>query len=226
MDVVFNKKKIVSTLVFFALGLIVIHVILLGLYYYIDDPKKFAFVKVFNLGMEKNIPTIFSSLILAISALCFYVLSKVPEEIKDKKNKYWLGLSFVFLFLSFDETAKLHERLGDLIAKFIDNDGYIYYPWVIGYGIFVLILGFFYMKFFWNMEKKIFRSFMLSAFIYLSGAVVLEMIGSNEASQHGSKSGLYRILYTFEESLEMFGVIYLIWILLTLLENRRVVIKA
>jgi hypothetical protein len=219
MNITLNKKKIVWFLIYVALVLIVIHSVILVIYYIVGDPEKFDFVRMFDLDMERNVPTLFSSLILAIAAFSFYLLAQTVETKEQKKKKYWLGLSGVFIFLSFDESAKIHEQIGDFTEKFISPVGYLHYPWVISYGIFVLILGLLYFKFFWGMERKIFWSFMFSAFIYLLGAVGFEMVGAAESSVHGTATVLYSVLYTIEESLEMFGVIYLIWILLSLLEK-------
>ena len=224
-NIMINRGSIVKFLSVSAFVLIVIHIIILCIYYYIGDPDKFDFVQMFDLDMERNVPTVFSSLILATSALCFYLLSKTQESKKNKETKYWLGLSGVFLFLSFDEGAKIHENIGDYTENFVDATGYLYYPWVLSYGVFVLVLATFYFKFFWKMPKKIFWSFMLSAFVYISGAVGFEFLGANESSAHGTDTVTYSVLYTIEESLEMYGVIYLIWILLSLLANKSINVK-
>jgi len=225
MDITLDKRKMIKFLVFFALALIMIHSIILIIYYNVGDPDKFDFIRMFDLDMERNVPTLFSSLILAMSAFCFYLLANNVSEIAQKKRPYWLGLSGVFLFLSFDESAKIHENLGDYTEQFVDASGYLHYPWVISYSILVLVLGALYIKFFWKMEKKVFLSFMLSAFIFLSGAIGFELLGAKESSLNGTESLLYSIFYTIEESLEIFGVIYLLWILLTLLEKKKIEVK-
>ncbi|PHS33676.1 MAG: hypothetical protein COA92_03995 [Sulfurovum sp.] len=225
MDITLDKRKMIRFLVFSALVLIVIHIIILIIYYNVGDPDKFDFIRMFDLDMERNVPTLFSSLILAMSAFCFYLLANNVSEIAQKKRPYWLGLSAVFIFLSFDESAKIHENLGDYTEQFVEASGYLHYPWVISYSILVLILGALYIKFFWKMERKIFLSFMLSAFMFLSGAIGFELLGAKESSLNGTESLLYSVFYTIEESLEMFGVIYLLWILLTLLEKKKIEVK-
>ena len=220
MNIILSRIEIIKFLSLVALSLITIHSIILGIYYYIGDPKTFDFIRMFDLDMERNIPTLFSSLLLTIAAFCFYLLSLCPDKLNERK--YWFGLSLVFIFLAFDESAKIHEKLGDFTENFVDATGYLHYPWVLGYSILVLVLGILYMKFFWKMSKKLFWSFMLSAFIFLLGAVGFELLGANESSQHGTESVLYSVLYTIEETLEMFGVIFLIWILLGILEKRKV----
>jgi len=222
MQIVLNASKITKFLSIIALILIFIHINILVIYFLVGDPDKFDFIRMFDLDMERNVPTLFSSAILLISAFLFYLLSKTPSEQKKGSRIFWLGLGFVFTFLAFDESAKIHEQLGDMTEKFVDTTGYFHYPWVISYGILVLILGMLYFRFFWKMESKIFWSFMGAAAMFLSGAVGFDMLGGMEAEMHSTDTILYSFLYTIEESLEMFGVIYLIWILLNLLEGKTV----
>jgi multisubunit Na+/H+ antiporter MnhG subunit len=80
------------------------------------------------------------------------------------------------------------------------------------------------------MERNIptlFSSLLLSiaAFIFLLGAIGFELLGANESSQHGTKTVLYRVLYTIKETLEVFGVIFLIWVLLGLLKKKKAEVK-
>ncbi len=218
-------SKIVRFLSIIAIILITIHIIILIIYFIIDDPKKFGYVQLFDLDMERNIPTIFSTIIMLISALLFYLLSKVSVEREKGNRGSWLGLSVIFTFLAFDEGTKIHEHIGDFTEKFVDASGILYYPWVLSYSLLVLILGLVYLRFFWRMERKVFISFMLSAVIFLSGAIGFELLGATEASAHGTDTIRYCIYYTIEEPLEIFGVIYLISILLKLLQGTELRIK-
>ena len=219
MKIELKTSSIVKFFSIIAIILIVIHIIILSIYFIINDPEKFDFVRLFDLDMERNVPTLFSSAILLISAFLFYLLSRIPQEKARGSRKAWMGLSWVFVFLAFDESAKIHENIGDYTENFVDASGFLYYPWVISYGVLVVILGAIYLPFFWRMERKVFFSFMLAAAIFLSGAIGFELLGAAEASAHSDETLLYSIYYTIEETLEMFGVIYLIYILLKLLEG-------
>jgi len=225
MKIVMHASSMIKFLSLFTIILIVIHSVILGIYYSIGDPDTFDFVRMFDLDMEQNVPTLFSSALFLISAFLFYLLSKSPKEKKQGSRSYWLGLSFVFTFLAFDESAKIHEHLGDFTERFVDATGYLYYPWVIIYGILVLLLGVFYLRFFWRMESKVFWSFMLAATIFLTGAMGFELLGAYESSIHSTDTILYSIYYTIEESLEMFGVVYLIHILLKLVAGKNIEIQ-
>ncbi len=219
MKISFNSLQIIKLLSIMAILLIIANTIMLFIYFSVDNPDTFGFVRMVDLDQEANLPTLFSSGLLLIAGFLFYVLHNVNRVKENMHHYYWLWLSFIFIFLGFDESAKIHETLGDYTENFVDASGYFYYPWVLSYGVFIFILGFFYLRFFLSMEKKVFYSFMLAAFIFLSGAVGFELLGAKEASLHGSDTLIYCIYYTIEESLEMFGVIYLIHILLHLLKD-------
>jgi len=225
MKITLESHRIIQFLSTIAIILILLNTMMLIGYFYIDNPKEFDFVQMVDLDQEANLPTLFSSALLLISAFLFYLLSKKSQILQDTSHLYWLGLSIVFVFLGFDESAKIHETLGDWTEQYVDASGYIHYPWVISYSIFVVILGFFYLRFFLKMERKVFWSFMKSAAIFLTGAIGFELLGANEASLHGSDTMLYCYYYTIEESLEMFGVIYLIGILLKLLDGNKIQIN-
>ena len=219
MKITLYTPKIVKSLILVALFLIVVHSIILVIYYIVGDPKKFDFIRMFDLDMERNIPTLFSSILFCISAFLFYLLSLSSRQTDNNDSKYWKGLSFIFLFLSIDESVKIHEKIGDFTEQFVHASGYLHYPWVISYTILILILAVIYLKFFLKMPRNIFYAFMLSATLFLLGAIGFELLGANESSQYGTTSIRYSIFYTIEESLEMFGLIYLISILLSLLET-------
>jgi len=226
MNLSLNSTSIIKVLSALAIILIIANIIMLFIYFSIDDPDKFDFVRMVDLDQEGNLPTVFSSSLLLIAGFLFYLLHKSVNLKPKTTHYYWLGLSFIFIFLGFDEGAKIHETLGDYTENFVEASGYLYYPWVLSYGVLVLILGGFYFRFFLRMKRKVFYSFLLAAFIFLSGAVGFELLGAKEASAHGSDTLLYCVYYTIEESLEMFGVIYLIHILLQLLKDVTFQIKS
>jgi len=219
MYIKLKTDKIISFLSFIAILLITLNIIMLVVYFYVDNPDKFNFIQMVDLDQEANLPTLFSSTILFISAFLFYLLSQKSKISQDTQHRYWLGLSIIFIFLAFDESATIHETIGDMTEQFVDTNGYLHYPWVISYSILIILLGFLYFRFFFNMEKKIFWKFVKAAIIFLTGAIGLELLGAKEASLHGSDTMLYCYYYTIEESLEMFGVIYLINLLLNLLKD-------
>lgn len=219
MEITINSSKLIKLLILAAMILIATHITIFGFQFYTGIPVKFELLRMFSLDMEANLPTLFSSAILFFSAFLFYLLSKISQDKKSKDRLFWLGLSFIFTFLAFDESIKLHEVISDLTDKFVHGSGYLDYPWVLPYTVLVLVVGLFYIRFFWRMERKVFWSFVVAAIMYVGGAIGFELLGANEASIHSPDTVLYSIYATTEESLEIFGVILLIKILLDILGN-------
>ncbi len=56
----------------------------------------------------------------------------------------------------------------------------------------------------------------LSAFIFLSGAVGMEMLAGPYVAQHGVETLTYRLMTNLEEALEGFGIAVFIWSILNL----------
>lgn len=168
----------------------------------------------FDFNIEKNIPTMFSAFILLFSAGLLGLLG-----IKDKMNgtKYspWFGLSAVFVFLSVDEMMELHEHLITVVKMFIPTSGILYYAWIIPYTIGVIILLLIYYKFLFRLPRKILYLIILSGFIFIFGAIIIESFGGWEHELHGDRTLIYCSLYTVEETLEMLGVSLFIYTILS-----------
>ena len=220
--VTINRKSVLKFFIFSAIVLILIHSVIAVTYYIVGNPDKFDFIPMFDLDREQNIPTLFSSLLFMFNALLFWLIGKYQQE----EKKYWYGLASLFAFLSFDESATIHEKLGDFTEQFVDASGILYYPWVISYSLLVLVLVILYFRFFYHMPKKLFYRFVLAAAIFLSGAIGFELLGAQEADLYGTDSPLYTIYYTIEESLEMFGLIYLMGILLDMLDGKQLLFSS
>ncbi|MGH7926613.1 MAG: hypothetical protein ACREQV_02305, partial [Candidatus Binatia bacterium] len=80
------------------------------------------FVPEFHIRGENNIPAYFSSLLLAGASLLLWIISRIRQAAGGKYSYHWLILSIVFLFLSLDETASIHERLNRPINRVLELD--------------------------------------------------------------------------------------------------------
>lgn len=170
-------------------------------------------IRLFDFNSEKSIPTFYSSFALL---LCSLLLLGIGINSKNRGSKYleWIGLSFIFVFLSIDEMLAIHELLVDVTKKFVSVSGLLYYAWVIPYSIGLLVLTMFYYKFLKQLPKKTFYMFFLSGFVFVSGAIGIESIGGLQHQVNGTDNLTYCLLYTLEELLEMVGVVIFIYAIL------------
>jgi len=119
------------------------------------------------------------------------------------------------LFLTFDEATAIHESIGDHFESYdyVDASGFLYFMWVVPYGVAVGVLGLFFLKFVFSLPAQTRNLFIASGTIFLSGAIGLEVFGAREADLNGLETITYCVLYTFEELLEMLGIVLFIYAL-------------
>ena len=180
---------------------------------YLDHDFVYGLVPLFDFNAEKNIPTLFSSIMLIVCSALLYLIA-----IKNKKmnSSYipWFGLSFIFLFLSIDEINSIHERFTSPTREAFETSGLLYYAWVIPYGVALIVFIAAYSKFLLNLPKNIMLLFLVSGFTFVSGAIGFELLGGNQAEAFGVNNVLYSFYYTCEELLEMLGVAIFLYTLL------------
>ena len=174
----------------------------------------------FFLDGEGNVPAMFSTGLFLINAVIFLIVWKAAGLAGDSQ-KIWLFLSSVFVFLALDESISIHERLIDPLRDALDATGIFYYTWIIPYGIGVVLLSIFMIPVFWRMQKRIRFWFGLSAATYLFATIGLEMIsGKYLVMMNEQKDIVWIFMITLEESLEMVGLIILVYAQLLLLKNK------
>jgi hypothetical protein len=181
----------------------------------------------FNVGLEQNIPTLYSVLIWSTAAAITGLIARFEVSEKTPFKGRWRALSLIFLFLAFDEGMTFHEHIGDLTEEYltpidwIAPTGYLYFIWVLPYGGLVMLLAGLYAPFLDALPSRTKWGLILSAAVFLGGAMGIEMIS---ASVYETKtvrhSVLYAVLYSIEEFFEMLGVALLNYFMLDYLRAR------
>ena len=167
------------------------------------------FIRLFDFSHEGNIPAYFSSLLLLFASCLLYLIS-FTEKLSHRDYLGWMGLGLVFTFLAIDEAVAIHEYFTGVFRNNFNLSGYLYYAWVIPYGIGVLALALAYIPFFLKLDLRMFKLMMLAGVVFVTGAIGFELIGA-KGFVEGSPKLTLMILYTIEELLEMVGVAIFIY---------------
>ncbi|WP_027949435.1 hypothetical protein [Haliea salexigens] len=172
-----------------------------------------VWINLFNLNLEANIPTLFSSLQLLLAAV---LLAGIAYGHRKQQESFllWYVLATIFVFLAIDETAALHENLTVYVRTTLGTSGYFYYAWVIPYGIIAALVAGLFARFLIRLPRRSGLYFAGSGTLYLAGALGVEMLGGKYISSPGAEELTYTIIYTLEESLEMVGIAFFIYALL------------
>lgn len=161
---------------------------------------------------ENTIPTYISSLNLLIASVLLGCVALIKKKEKSSLWKQWAILGFIFLFLSFDESASLHEGVSKKFNMLVGGfEGTTHYAWaILGSG---LILGFllYFKSFLFSLPASSRNRFILSGAIFLIGALGIEAVGGYLVSKVGYDELSYKLCAFAEESLEMLGIYCFIW---------------
>ncbi len=158
-----------------------------------------------DLDAESNIPTWFSSMALLACAALLAVIAAHTRRRAAPFAGHWRALSVIFVLLSVDEIAHLHEHLGRL-QRVWQTHGLFYFSWVIPGALAVLALGVVFARFVAHLPSPTRRRFVVAGATFLAGALVLEALGGWRAETMGMNNMTHSLIATVEEVLELVGV--------------------
>ncbi|MBL4898786.1 MAG: hypothetical protein COA42_22090 [Alteromonadaceae bacterium] len=187
--------------------------------YYFDHDHVYGLVGMFNFDTEKNIPTLYSSIALLFSSMLLSIIAFQSKKL-DLSYIPWFGLSFIFMFLSVDEISSIHERFTGPVKETLGVSGFLYYAWVIPYGLALVVFIMAYSKFLFKLPRRTMIMFLISGATFVSGAVGLELLGGRQTDLYGMENITYATITTCEELLEMLGIAIFIYTLLTYMDNQ------
>ena len=191
--------------------LLVAHVLCMISIFALGHDHVFGLVPLFNMDGEGNVPAWFSAGLLLFSAQLLLVTALAERRV-GKPWVEWLGLSLIFAFLSIDELAVIHERIGWFVGDLVGAEGLLReYGWIGVYLPLGALLGVVYLRFLNRLPPRVRKGMLVAALFYVGGAAGIEVIGSPFWADTVMERGWpYLALVGLEETLEMVGVVLFI----------------
>jgi hypothetical protein len=208
MDIVLRPSRITAVLATAVAVLFLLHGLALFSIFFLGYDYVLGLIPLFHVNYESNLPTWYSSSALLLAAMLLALIGLYKKRRDEPFHRSWLGLAAVFLFLSIDESAQVHEKLSSPLRDLLGTSGALHYPWVIPYGIGLLILLAIYIPFLKSLPAGTRRLVILAGLIFVSGALGMELFGAAAAAS-GREDG-FLICCTIEEFLEMAGIVVFI----------------
>ncbi|RLB91315.1 MAG: peptidase M48 Ste24p [Deltaproteobacteria bacterium] len=218
INIEIDAKKIALSFFLVVIFLLMVNMLGLFLFFTIDEYKIFGIVYWFDFDHENNIPAIYSGFTLLFCSLLLFIIS-ISKKNQYTHCAYWAVLSILFAYLSFDEVLVIHEQIGDMTEQFVTAEGFLFFPWVIPYGLLLICFVITYARFLFALPRKTMILFIASGVIFIAGALGFEVFSAKEAYLHGYNSIKYCILYTCEEFCEMSGIVLFLYALLLYLKE-------
>jgi hypothetical protein len=215
-----TPRRIVRTAAVGLLAVLALNLLALFVYFRTESELVRAFARLAIVDFENNLPTFFNFALLVGVLFLLALVALRAFAAGDRWRPYWVGLVLIFLLLTYDEAGQLHEKLMQLMGWFMVASGYLYFSWVIPAGIVVFAVGLAYLRFVLALPRPEGLLTILGGSLYLGGALGAEMVGSNQAWQHGMQDPAYMLIATAEEALEMLGLIVFGYALLRLLSDQ------
>ena len=195
-----SQRFLVILLSILALALLLCHAALTIYHYQVSELPWLPWRQLFDVDEENNLPTWFSEFLLLTTAVLLWLCADKKRRDKDPSVDHWYTLTIGFLLLAMDEIAGFHETINSLIDP----------TWAIGGGLLALGIGIGFIPFLRRLPKRTAILFVVAGAIYVGGAVGVEIIGE----PLDSDTMTYNLLTVLEEGMEMFGVIFFMYVLL------------
>jgi hypothetical protein len=171
----------------------------------------------FSVNAEQTIPTWYQVLLLFAASVLLALITYAKRAGKDHYSRYWAALAIIFLYLSMDESAAIHEIFSDPLHNALNTSGYLAFGWQVAAVPLVIIVGLLFLRFLLSLPPRTRNLFILAGGMYITGAVVVDAISAKSLPPGGELTLQYLAIGTIEELLEMMGQVTFIYALLSTL---------
>jgi hypothetical protein len=177
-------------------------------------------MRLLDVGVEQSLPTYVSVVNLILASILAFIIYIHERAKANSDAMYWLFLSLLFLFLSFDEFAGIHEKFAHLyevlVRKEIISRQLSTHQWLPFSLLFISVVAIILFPFLRKLPKDTLRYFIIAGFVFVAGAVGFEYLGAvmlETGIAHSRKDAVYLARRLFEEGFEMYGVAIFNWAL-------------
>jgi hypothetical protein len=186
----------------------------------------------FDVGEEDSLPTWYASFTLLLSSILLAFIAIAKKRHDDRHALHWRILSIIFLVLSIDEIAQLHEKgLGELAVLIENSTGFISevgidaYGWVVPAAALVVVVVLAFLGFFAHLPRRTLLLFIVAGTLFVVGALGMETLTGQLIDNYGgydnwdNVEGIPKMIAgiegSIEEFLETLGVVVFIYALLS-----------
>lgn len=179
-----------------------------------------GFVPLFDMDVEYNIPSLYSTIGIFINALILFYIARIDKSEGGKESKYWKAMGWVFVYLSLDELASIHEHLDAVVTYFFGKSLHHHGGplWILPYSVLLIFFGLYFIRFYLRLPNETKLHFCIAGVVYVSGAVGVEILG-NPFDNHPLAAFIKGLYSTLEETMEMVGMVLFLRALLSYIVN-------
>ena len=215
-----SVSKVFAGLLAIIAGLIMLHLVTQYMRYGLQS-NAVALINLFDVDYESSVPTWFSQELLLMAAVLFAWIAFAKWQSHDRWRWHWGSLAMIFVYLSIDEGAMIHEVLTPVMRRLLGieaDPGIFANAWVLAAAPVVLLVGLLYVRFITTLPGRTRAGLLVAAGLYLSAVLIIELMGSILVLPYMSMT-YNGYMVALEEGIEMLGVAVLIRTLLDYLRS-------
>jgi hypothetical protein len=182
--------------------------------------------ELFRPSAEGTVGTWLTAGLLLLGAGLLLAIAAGARARGERDAGRWGVLAAVFLFLSCDEAAAIHERVGDWAEGFGRGEGFLLWEWVVPYAVLTVAAAAVYAPFVRRLPVDTRRRVVVAGAVYVLGALVLEAVQARIVDARGPGTAVVAALAVVEEGLEMAGAVLFVRALLLHLAGHAPVLLA
>ncbi len=183
----------------------------LGRYVYGHD-SLFGLYRQFDMDREANLPTWFSSSLLLLSAALLALIAGDRAARRAPGSRIWWALAALFVCLSVDEAASIHERLLLPRAWLGGAADWRGVTWMLPGLLAVAAIAVALARFVRALPPRTRLRLLLAAALLLASEMGLEALGGWVELRYGSASLSYGLMYTAEETVALLGEVAFVYV--------------
>lgn len=223
MDLNLDPRRVIRMLIWIVAVLVTAHVVGQVFMLTCGYDHDLAYVRSkFDLDGEQNIPALYSSVALLVCAFLLTAITCIKNKRREPFVFQWGFLALVFLAMSIDESIAFHENFHEPMVSMLNLSGLLYAGWVVPVGILMIIVLLVCSKMLVALPPRTRRLFIIAGVIYVSGAMLMEMVGASYLETIGGTEAsneergiTWSLCVTAEEILEMAGIVVFIHALMS-----------
>ena len=215
MSVAVSTRRLTGVLAAVLAGLALATTALQVLKHVYGHGRLFGLAPILSVNGERNVGTWFSSFLLLLCAVLLATVAANERRQRDRDALHWAFLAAVFVFLSIDETAMIHETVARVVRRSWGGSGLLYSTWIVAWGGFALAVALAYLRFLGRLPRRTAVGFVLAGALYVGAAAGIEAFQGRglEAARlahvvgPGELTPTLEILGCVEELLEMLALV-------------------
>jgi len=172
--------------------------------------RALGLVRLLDLNEEQNLPTFLSTLNLLLASFLLFVIWRLTPAWERPSRRYWLALALIFVYLSFDENAGIHETVLTYVGR--ASVGNVHEmlggrDWIpIGLAL-TLVAGLVLVNFLRHLPPWLTVQFIIAGALFVAGVFGFELAGAWFLYSGGTEFDmLFRLDAVAKEGCEMYGI--------------------